>query len=138
MSTFDISNDAPNMLRYEAVTMSVKLDRTSDTTARISRTVPMPAAGCSSEDQAYCGIVITLDTVPANISKTPTNGVMYTSDSNVDQNVFVGDSIGTSKVVGAFYNDRTSTYVDLTGLSPNVAYYVTGYPVDCELRYYVE
>jgi hypothetical protein len=41
-------------------------------------------------------------------------------------------------IVGAFYNDKTTTYVDITGLSPNVGYYVTGYPVDNQYNYFVQ
>ena len=138
MSTFDISPDAPTLLRFEALNMQVKLERTSETTARISWNIPTPAAGCTSDNQAYCGIILTADTTPIDQSKLPTDGVMYTSDPTVNKNLFAGDKIGTSLVVGAFFQDRTSTFLDITGLLPNTPLYVTGFPVDCQLRYFYE
>jgi len=138
MSTFDISHDSPGLLRFEALNMSLKVERTSETTARISWNIPTPAAGCTADTQAYCGIVITGDTTAINGSKLPKNGVVYNSDPTMDKNLFAGDKIGTSFVLGAFYQDRTTTFLDVTGLLPNTPFYVSGFPVDCEYRYFFE
>lgn len=138
MSSFDINQSAPGVLRAEALNVSVKFERTGPTTGRISWNIPAPAAGCTAENQAYCGILVTLDTTAATINKVPTNGQSYTPDATADANLFAGDKIGTASVVGAFYNDRTTTFFDVTGLMPNTPYYVSGYPVDCQLRYFTE
>ena len=137
MSTFDIAADAPGLLRAEAININLKFDRTGPTTGRISWNVPTPAAGCTAENQAYCGILITVDTKPASAGKGPVDGTIYTSDPTVDTNLFAGDTLDTAKVVGAFYQDRTTTFVDITGLMANTPYYVSGFPVDCQNRYFV-
>lgn len=136
MSTFDIVNDAPGLLRSEAINTTLKFDRTSPTAGRISWNIPQPAAGCAADNQAYCGILITLDTKPTAAGKAPTNGQVYSSDPTAEVNLFTGDRIDSALVVGAFYQDRTTTYFDVTGLKPNTPYYVSGYPVDCQLRYF--
>lgn len=137
-STFDIRNDAPNLLRSESLNITLKFDRTSETTGRISWNIPAPAAGCTAETQAYCGILLTIDTTPVDQSKLPINGNIYTSDPTADSQLFAGDKLGTSMVVGAYYQDRTTTFLDITGLKPNTPYYVNGFPVDCQNRYYIE
>jgi hypothetical protein len=83
-------------------------------------------------------MVVTVDTTPATSGALPTNGQVYSSDASVDANLFAGDKLGTAMIVGAFYQDRTTTFVDVTGLMANTPYYVSGYPVDCQLRYMVE
>lgn len=138
MSTFDIRSDAPNLLRYESLNITLKVDRTSDSTARISWNIPTPAAGCTADTQAYCGIIITIDQTAIDSSKLPTNGTVYNSDPTADRNLFAGDKLGTSLVVGAFYQDRTTTFLDITGLLPNTPLYASGFPADCEFRYFYE
>lgn len=137
-SPFDIRIDAPGMLRTEAMGITLRFDRTGPTTGRVSWNIPTPASGCAAEDQAYCGMVVTIDTTSANTTKLPTNGTVYSSDATADTNLFAGDAIGTSKVVGAFYRDRTTTFFDITGIQENTPYYVSGFPADCENRYYRE
>lgn len=138
MSTFDLQPAAPGLLRAESVNITLKFERTGPTTGRVSWNIPTPAAGCTAENQAYCGILVTIDTTPASIDKMPTNGQVYSSDPTVDLNLFAGDKLGTAYVVGGFYNDRTTTFFDVTGLKPNTPYYVSGFPMDCQYRYYVE
>lgn len=138
MSTFDIIRDAPGLLRSESLDITLRFDRTSNTTGRISWNIPTPAAGCAADSQAYCGMLITLDTTPSDASKLPTNGTVYQSDPTGDPQINAGDRLGTSMVIGAFYQDRTTTFMDVTGLSPNTPYYVSGYPSDCQYRYFQE
>lgn len=135
-SPLDIRPDAPGMLRTEAMGITLKFDRTGPTTGRVSWNIPRPATGCTAETQAYCGMVITVDTTSNTSTKLPSNGTVYSSDPTVDPNLFAGDSIGTSKVVGAFYQDRHTTFMDISGLRENTPYFVSGFPVDCEFRYY--
>jgi len=137
-SPLDIRTDAPGLLRTEAMSMSIKFDRTGPTTGRITWNIPRPAAGCAADDQAYCGIIVTIDGTANNSTKLPVNGTVYNSDPTADGNLFAGDTIGSSKVVGAFYHDRTTTFMDISGLTENGAYFVSGFPVDCENRYYRE
>lgn len=138
MSTFDILPDAPGLLRAEALNTTIRLDRTSDTTARVLWNIPTPAAGCAVGTQAYCGMLVTVDTKPVSQSTVPTNGQIYSSDPTVSTALHTGDTIGTALVVGAFYNDRETTFLDITGLTPNTAYYVSGFPTDCQFRYFRE
>jgi hypothetical protein len=138
MSTFDIVPDAPGLLRSESINITLKFDRTGPSTGRVSWNIPTPAAGCTSDNQAYCGIVVTLDTKPASAAKSPKKGQIYNSDPTADANLFAGDKLDTAMVIGAFYQDRTTTFFDITGLMPNTPYYVSGFPCDCQLRYFVE
>lgn len=138
MSTFDISTDAPGLLRAESANITIQLDRTSQTTARISWNIPSPAAGCGAESRAYDGMLVTVDTSPTNASKVPVQGSSYGGDQTIDANLFAGDRVGSAMVVGAFYNDVTTTFVDIDGLKVGVPYYVTGFPVDAQYRYFIE
>lgn len=138
MSSFDLNQAAPGLLRAESLNITLKFDRTGETTGRVSWNLPSPAAGCTAENQAYCGMLVTIDTSPASASKIPTNGTVYESDTTADSNLFAGSSIGTSMVIGAYYTNRTTTFFDIAGLKPNTPYYVSGFPVDCQLRYFIE
>lgn len=138
MGAFDIRNDSPNLLRVEALNTTIKFDRLSPTTGLISWNIPSPSSGCSAETQAYCGMLVVIDTTPNNASKKPVDKTLYTADPTADNNLFAGDKIGTSLVIGAFYGDRTTTALEISGLQPENPYYVTGFPVDCEYRYHVD
>lgn len=137
-STFDIFTNSPDLLRAESLNITLKFERTSPTTGRISWNIPAPAAGCKAGTQAYNGMVVTLDTSPSTVSKAPVNGTKYNSDPTGDYDLHAGDRIETALVVGAYYNDLTTTMFDVTGLTANTPYYITGYPVDAVLRYFVE
>ena len=136
MSTFDIRPDAPGILRTESLSINIKFERTGPSTGRVSWNIPTPAAGCTAEDQAYCGMLVTLDITAASLAKAPKDGTVYSSDPTADPNLFAGDKIDTALVIGAYYQDRTTTFFDVSGLTPNTPYYVTGYPVDCQYRYF--
>ncbi len=136
MGTLDIRNDTPFLLNKESLDVRLKFDRTGPTTGRVSWNIPTPAAGCTADNQAYNGILVTLDTVPTAPGLAPIDGRVYTADPTGNVNLFVGDKISSALVVGAFYNDRTTTFVDVSGLQPNGIYYVAGYPHDAVNRYY--
>jgi len=138
MSTFDIQTDAPGLLRVESLNMTLVFNKTSQTTGRVSWNIPTPATGCTANTQAYNGIIITIDTTPINPRKQPIRGTIYEADSNIDTNLFVGSTIGSSKVIGAFYSDIKTTMLDISGLLPDVPYYVSAFPVDSTYRYYVD
>lgn len=136
MGTFDSYADSPFQIRTEGQEITIRFNRTGPNTGRISWNIPNPALGCSAEDQAYNGIVVTLDTSHTSVDKIPTDGTVYTSDPTADTNLHAGDKIGSSLVVGAFYNDKTTTFFDVSGLKPNTAYYVSGFAVDKVHRYH--
>lgn len=138
MSSFDLMPDAPGLLRAESINITLKFERTSATTGRVSWNIPTPATGCAADQQAYCGMLVVLDTKPSTIDKIPTNGTVYSSDPTADANLFAGDKLSTSLVIGAFYNDRTTTMFDVSGIMANTPYYVTGFPMDCQYRYFIE
>lgn len=138
MSTYDIITDAPGLLRSEAINIQITFQRTGPNTGRVSWNIPTPAAGCAAGDQAYCGMLVTLDTTATTIDKTPKDGTIYSSDPTADANLFAGDKLGSALVIGAYYNDRTTVMFDVSGLMPNTPYFVTGFPADCQGRYFVQ
>lgn len=143
MGVFDSAPDRPGQIRVEGQEITLKFDRTGPTTARVSWNIPPPANGCTAETQAYCGIVVTLDTQPASTATAPINGTIYTGDPTGDRDLHAGDKIGTALVIGAFYEgekkgtgEELTTFFDVSGLQSNVAYYVAGYAVSCTLEYH--
>lgn len=137
MGAFDIYHDAPNLLRAESSTIELKFNWTGPTTGRITWNIPTPAAGCAAGTQAYNGMVLVFDTIPSNTSTVPVDGTMYVSDATADKQLHAGSKIGTGLVIGALYDDVITNKLDITGLTPNQPVYVTGYPVDAQVRYYV-
>lgn len=137
-SPLDIRNDTPGLLRTESMGMTLTFDRLSATTGRITWNIPQPATGCAATTQAYNGIIITFDVTGNDSTKLPNNGVIYNADPTVDNNLFAGDHIGTSKVVGAFYNDKVTSFLDISGLTETMPCYVSAFPVDIQNRYYRE
>ena len=138
MSSFNLQQDASGLLRAEALNMTLDFTRTGPNTGRVTWNIPSPAAGCDTLTQAYDGIVITLGSTYATIVDVPTNGQVYMGDPTGDTNIFAGDIVGNTRVIGAYYGDLITASFDVTGLQPNTAYYVTGYPVDKQLHYFRE
>lgn len=139
MSVYDDFADSPNQIRAEGQEITIKFQRTSDTTARISWNIPPPMFGCSSENQAYDGIVITVSNSPANyLSTSPKDGVYYEADPTVDFDIHAGSKIDKAYVIGAFYHDKTTTVLDIDGIKEKTPYYVSGYAVDAVGRYHRE
>lgn len=136
MGTFDSHADAPKHLQEEAQDITLHFERTGPNTGRVSWNIPNPAQGCDSDTQAYDGIVLTLDTEPASREKAPTDENYYISDPVANKNLHAGDQIGTALVIGAVYSDKSTNFIDISGLQPNTPYYVSGYPVDAQARYY--
>ncbi len=149
MGQFDSFNDGPLQIRTEGQTIDITFDRLSPTTGRISWTLPEPQSGCASDqDGVYCGIVVTIDNTPIgrgadSNSKRPVDGTIYTADPTGDTDLHVGSKIGTSLVIGAFYeaeqkgtDEPFTTTFDITGLSSDVPYYVQGFATTCEFQYH--
>lgn len=138
MARYQSPVDAPNLLRSEAQQIALTFTKLSPTTGRISWNIPAPAHGCDVNTQAYNGIVITVDTVAASKNTTPQNTNTYVADPTFDSNLHAGSRIGTALVVGAFYDDKETTFVDISNITPNTPIYVSGYAVDKQLRYHKE
>lgn len=139
MGTFDRFKDSPNQIKIEGQEISLKFVRNGDGTATISWNIPAPAAGCAADQGAYDGIVITVDFAPPNyISTSPKDGTFYNYDTTVDKDLHAGDKIDTALVVGAFYNDKTTNKITVTGILPKTPYYFSGYAVDNVGRYHRE
>lgn len=139
MGIYDAWNDGPNQIRREGQEISIKFERTSDTTAKITWTIPAPAAGCNAFDQAYDGILITVASQPANyLSTSPIDGTYYNGDPTADVDLHAGDKLDTALIIGTFYHDKTTTTLNISGIKPKTAYYFSGYAVDKVGRYHRE
>lgn len=139
MGIFDKYADTPGQIKKEGQEITIRFERTSETTGRISWNIPPPSAGCNSLTQAYDGIVVTLDNGPANYRSTsPVDAKYYDADNTGDRDLHLGSKLDTALVVGAFYNDKKTTSVLVTGLSSRTPYYISGYAVDAQARYHTE
>lgn len=139
MGVFDKFADAPNQIKKEGQEITIRFQRTGPTTGRISWNIPAPAAGCKAENQAYNGIVITINSKPSNyLSNSPKNGTFYNGDLTGDADLHAGDKLDGALVVAAFYDDKTTTFIDVNDILPRTAYYVSGYAVDAQARYHRE
>jgi hypothetical protein len=140
MGVFDKFADAPNQIKKEGQEITIRFQRTGPTTGRISWNIPAPAAGCAKDAaQAYDGIVITINGKASNyLSNAPKNATYYTGDATGDADMHAGDKLDGALVVGAFYNDKTTTYLDVNDILPKTPYYVSGYAVDAQARYHRE
>lgn len=137
MSAFEQYADSPNQILFEGQEIVLKFERLSASTARISWNIPRKSSGCNSDNPAaYDGLVITLDTTHTATSKLPSNGKVYVADPTADANLHAGDKIGSALVVGAFYDNRETVSVDITGLNGLTPYYVSAHAVDAQLRHH--
>ena len=145
MGYFDTPQDAPHRIWTEGVTVTLTFSQTSPDTGIVNWNLPVPAQGCNADTMAYCGMVVIINAVANGIDSQPTDGIFYIPDATADRDLFAGDTMKrnldkaettTALVVGAFYNDIETTSLEITGLKPNTAYFVTGYPVDCQGAYY--
>lgn len=139
MGTYTKFADGPDQIRKEGQEITIKFIRLTETTGRITWNIPRPSAGCNVDTQAYDGIVVTLDNVPANyLSTSPKDASYYTADATGDRDLHVGDKLDTSLVVGAFYNDKKTVSLEIDGFPPRTPYYISGYAVDAQGRYHRE
>lgn len=139
MGIFDKFFDSPDRIRTEGQEISLKFQRTSDTTGVLTWNIPPPSAGCNTDSQAYNGIVLTVSSQPANYNSTsPVDGKYYDGDPSVNPDLNTGSKLDGAMVVGAFYDDKTTTILNLTDLTPKTSYYFSGYAVDNVARYHRE
>lgn len=136
MATFDPYSDSPFKIKHEGQEIVVTQNRLSPTTIRISWTLPN-SVSCQIP-AAYNGAIVTLDNTPTALDKLPVDGNIYKSDPTADASLFAGDKISTARVVGTFYNDITTTYVDVNEASDAEAFYVSVHAVDAQYRYHTD
>lgn len=137
--SFTRYSDSPGQIKIEGQEIVIRFIRTSESTGKIEWNIPPPTNGCSAEAQAYDGIVITLANKAANyLSTSPVDGKYYTGDPTADRDIHLGDKLDNALVIGAFYNDKTTTSMVVTGLKPRTPYYISGYAVDAQARYHRE
>lgn len=140
MSIFSNFADAPNQIKTEGQEITLTFQRIGNNRGKISWNIPAPANGCSAENRAYDGIVITVSNSPANYTTTsPKDGTYYTPDPTADKDAHVGDVIDSKAyVVGAFYHDTKTMSLEIDGVFDKTPYYVSGYAVDSVGRYHRE
>lgn len=131
MSVFGNYSDLSNQIIREGSEITIGFQRNNDGTGTVTWNIPPPANGCTSETQAYDGIVITVSEQPADyITTSPKNQVIYEADSTVNVEANLGSHINTAAVIGAFYHNKTTTSLTVTDVDPNKWYYISGYAVD--------
>jgi hypothetical protein len=121
--------DAGNIVWLEGQQILPVLSR-SDTTATITWKIPSPGPGALP---AYNGALILASLNEINPSNYPTDGVKYTASSDIS---VPADKIGSAFVVGAFYNDVTTTQATITGLDPEAVYYFSVHLISNVRSYY--
>lgn len=84
---------------------------------------------------AYDGCIVLVGTTPATVSTRPHDGIRYTASANLTAPASL---IGTAKVVGAFYSDKTTRTITITNADPNIVYYVSMYAVSNILQYHAD
>jgi hypothetical protein len=136
MGVFDPHGDSPERILREGETISLKVERLTESTARVSWNIPTPADGCNSSNQAYNGMVVVLNTVANKPTDRPVNGIRYTADPTGNADLHAGDRVGDALIVGAFYNDKTTNSFTITDLVDGAAYFITGHAVDAQNRYH--
>jgi len=139
MSAYGNYADSPDQITKEGQDITVKFKRVGDGTGVISWNIPNPVAGCSTTNQAYDGIVITVASKPSNyISTSPKDSVYYNGDVTLDLDLNAGDSLDYAKVLGAFYHDKETTSLIVTDVKDKTPYYISAYAVDAVGRYHRE
>lgn len=131
MSVFGNYNDLAGQIIKEGQEISLVFTNNGDGTGTVSWNIPPPANGCTADSQAYDGIVITASYEAANyITTSPKNKQRYTADPTLNLSANMGSTLDTAKVIGAFYNDKTTTSLTVTDVDNSQWYYISGYAVD--------
>lgn len=139
MTIFDSFADKPNQIREEGQEITLRFSRIDDNTGKLTWNIPPSYKGCKGQG-VYNGIVLTVSRKPANyIESSPKDGNYYVGDPSVDPDLHSGSSTEEGVlVVGAFYDDRETTELEIYDLKPRTAYYFSGYAVDNVARYHRE
>ena len=139
MGAYDNFKDMPEQIKKEGQDISLTYTRNGDGTATICWNIPKPAIGCSADNQAYDGIVITVASKAVNYTSTsPVDGTYYNADTSVDLDINLGDKLDYAHVVGAFYHDKTTKCITVSDVLDKTPYYFSAYAVDKVGRYHRE
>lgn len=139
MTIFDSFADKPNQIREEGQEITLRFSRIDENTGKLTWNIPPSFKGCTGQG-VYNGIVITVSRKPANyIESSPKDGNYYVGDPSVDPDLHSGSKIMEDVlVVGAFYDDRQTTELEVLDLKPRTPYYFSAYAVDNVARYHRE
>lgn len=137
MSVLGTYKDEPHKITHEGREISLTFTKTSSTTGRLSWTLPKGAPGLTLDSLAYNGIVIVGSATEFDLPEHgPVDGIRYIGDSTLNTSLHAGSKINANfLVVAALYDNKTTTFVDVTGLTPNVPYYFAAFAVDNVLKY---
>jgi hypothetical protein len=139
MGIYDNFNDTPNKIEKEGQEITLTFTRNGDGTANVCWNIPPPMDGCTTENQAYDGIVVTVSSKPSNyISTSPKDGTYYNYDPTANADLHLADKLDYAYIVGAFYHDKTTTCVVVTDIEDKTPYYFSAYAVDKVGRYHRE
>lgn len=111
----------------EAKSVAVTFSRTTGFDGIVSWTLPATV-------RHYDGVVILLATSEAAFTGL-TDGNRYTASADI---AAPADMVNGAQVVGAFYGDKLTTSVNVTGLDPAAVYYAAAYPVTNTRSYLAE
>lgn len=84
----------------------------------------------------YDGLVVLMHTQEIQPVNFPVDGQRYQSSG--DYSDWNADDIGGASVVGAFYGDKMTTSLNVTGLVTDEVYFVSVHVVDNTLRYFTD
>jgi len=99
----------------------LSFERTGPTTGVVSWTLPKTT-------NAYDGALVLSSTRDFNPSNMPTDGVKYNPSTDLSN---PNNTIGLAKVIGAFYGDKTTNTISLTGLVDGIDYFFALHLVCC-------
>jgi len=104
----------------------LSFERTGPTTGVVSWTLPKTT-------NAYDGALVLSSTRDFNPSNMPTDGVKYNPSTDLSN---PNNTIGLAKVIGAFYGDKTTNTISLTGLVDGIDYFFALHLVTSGKQYY--
>ncbi len=144
--SFDSYKDSPFQLNKigERINVTVKYGVPSSGQLTVEWSIPNDIVCKEGQDPTgYCGIIFVLSDKPFDQENLPRDGKIYKDDPTADPNLHTGDKIGEGLVIGAFYErekvgrgEPLTTKLIVNDIKPNKPYYIIGYPVDCNFRYY--
>lgn len=109
--------DNSNELSVDGQAIILDFERTSDTEGKLTWTIP-------TGSRTYDGILLTGALKEINPSNYPTDSVKYTPSADWST---PADKIGNAQVVGAFYRDKTTTSLIITGLNADDVYFFSAH-----------
>lgn len=103
------------------------------TIGTLTWTLPVNTTTGQVYTTVYDGVLITGSIKEINSSNFPTDSVVYNASPNFTA---PADMIGNAQVLGAFYNDKVTVSLNISGLVPNVPYFFSAHAVSNVITYY--